>query len=242
MIIIGDTHCLKPIFELIERNKWENKNLIHVGDLGLGFQEIARDVSNLKILDEALIHTNNHLYLIRGNHDFKLFWDKSMGLYLPKFHNLHLMDDNTIKTIEEKVVFFSGGAISIDRSLRKCDIPHPSWDLNENFTPSNGIMSIYPKDTIDIIITHSCPDFCYPRNNNVPIVNDWHNEELKIGNNLKRELSTERREITKLAEEIGIYQKSVTHWFYGHFHTSKTEIIDNITYKLLNINETYELK
>lgn len=73
MIFIGDTHGIRPVFEVIDKNKIENSNLIHVGDFGLGFEEITKDVNNLKILDEMLIETNNYLYVIRGNHDNPIF-------------------------------------------------------------------------------------------------------------------------------------------------------------------------
>jgi predicted phosphodiesterase len=73
MIIIGDTHSIRPIFAAIDDNNIENQNIIHVGDVGIGFLSVKQDVANLQLLDRALIETNNKLYLIRGNHDFKNF-------------------------------------------------------------------------------------------------------------------------------------------------------------------------
>ena len=35
MILLGDTHSLKPVFEIIEKNNIKNSNIIHVGDFGL---------------------------------------------------------------------------------------------------------------------------------------------------------------------------------------------------------------
>ena len=96
MIFVGDTHGIRPIFNIIEYNSIRGSNLIHVGDFGLGFQDIIRDVKNLLTLDEMLLETNNILYVIRGNHDCPIFWDKSKGLNLPKFKNLRLIEDYSV--------------------------------------------------------------------------------------------------------------------------------------------------
>ena len=38
MIFLGDTHKIKPIFEIIDMYDIQNENIIHVGDIGIGFQ------------------------------------------------------------------------------------------------------------------------------------------------------------------------------------------------------------
>ena len=111
MYFIGDTHGMRPVFSIVDRFKIEKSNLIHVGDFGLGFVSIMQDVKNLEVIDEMLIDTQNKLFVVRGNHDNPIFWDKSKGLNLPKLHNIHLVDDYSVLDIENKKILCVGGGI-----------------------------------------------------------------------------------------------------------------------------------
>ena len=242
MFFCGDTHGMRPVFTIIDRFKIEKSNLIHVGDFGLGFVSIMQDVKNLEVVDEMLMDTQNKLYVVRGNHDNPIFWDKSKGLNLPKLHNIHLVDDYSVLDIENKKILCVGGGISIDRQLRKDDKPYPSWWQDEEFQwhPGKFNRVVNSHDTMDIIVTHSAPSACYPRGVDAPIVNDWHGIELQHGNNLKGELQMERKKIDMLKDAV-LKAYKPTNWFYGHFHTSKTEIIDSVKFQALNINEICEI-
>lgn len=242
MYFLGDTHGMRPVFSIIDRLKIENSHIIHVGDFGLGFVSIMRDIKNLEVVDEMLMDTNNHLYVVRGNHDNPIFWDKSKGLNLPKLHNLHLIDDYSVITVEGKKILCVGGGISIDRQIRKDDKPYPSWWKDEEFKydPLKINKIANSEDRIDIVVTHTAPSFCYPRGVDAPIVNDWHGIELQHGNNLKNELIYERKQVDILHTTITSAYKP-THWFYGHFHTSKTEVIKGVKFQALNINEICEI-
>ena len=244
MYIIGDTHGIRPIFEIVDNNNLVGKNLIHVGDFGLGFEPIERDLKNLGILDEMLIDTNNTLYVIRGNHDNPIFWDKSKGLNLPKFHNLKLVDDYTVHEIENKKVLFVGGALSIDRRPRMADFPYPTWWKDEEFKYNEIKLHdcLKKHKNIDVVITHTAPDFCYPTDDNVYIVNHYHIIESAHGVDLKLQLKQERQEMTEMYHDLTIHHgKKPKHWFYGHFHDKKEETHDNIQFHLLDINELFEL-
>src|SRR5688572_8861392 len=133
MYLIGDTHSMRKVLHMIHDNNWTGQNLVHVGDFGLGFVSMEQDIKNLEAVDEALMDTGNHLYVIRGNHDNPIFWDKSKGVNLPKLRHLHLIDDYTVCNIEGKNILFVGGAISIDRRPRMDDVPWPSWWADEVF-------------------------------------------------------------------------------------------------------------
>ena len=235
MIFMGDTHGLKPIFELVDKNKIQDSNIIHVGDLGLGFQEITRDVNNLLVLDEMLIETNNKLYVIRGNHDNPMFWGIPAGLNLPKLFNVILVKDHILQEIEGKRIYFAGGAISIDRSIRKIDSPPTWWKNEEYMTPTTSI----PKN-IDIVVSHNAPDFAKPIGCNAPIVNDWSKIEKDQGNNLKVELILERSLITNLYHDIAVHSNP-KYWFYGHFHGSFKTMYGSTEFIGLNINELKEI-
>jgi len=237
MYFIGDTHGIRPIFNIIDKHKLENQNLIQVGDLGLGFQDITRDVSNLLTLDQELGETGNTLYAVRGNHDNPIFFKKELGLWLPKFQNIHLVDDYTVKYIEGKIILFIGGAISIDRVIRRAEHP-PTWWAGEEFELDSFKIANIERNlqSLDIVVTHTAPHFAYPRGS-ADIVDHY----CEIDPNLRDDLTRERKNVTTLAEVI-IKRFKPSQWIYGHFHSSKQEKAMNVDFKLLNINELYEVK
>jgi DNA repair exonuclease SbcCD nuclease subunit len=245
MIFIGDTHGIRPLFKVVDKHKIQNCNVIQVGDLGLGFQEITRDVSDLLVLDEMLVENNIQLYAIRGNHDNPMFWNKDVGLNLPKFHNLKLVEDFSVLNIEGKNVLFVGGAISIDRSIRMHDKPYPTWWRGEFFSYNYHLLreNLSKIKDLDIVVTHTAPNFVHPTDNNVDIVNHYNAIELAQGGDLKYELEDERAEVTEMYEDLTKdLNKEPKHWIYGHFHSSWKSKVNNTLFKLLNINEVYEIK
>lgn len=237
MYFIGDTHGLRPIFEIIDKNQLENQTLIQVGDLGLGFQEISRDVKNLELLDQALGETGNMLFAIRGNHDNPIFWKRELGLWLPKFHNIQLVDDYSPRHIEGNNVLFVGGAISIDRIIRKDEHP-PTWWEGETFDLDSFKIAKIEENiqSIDIVVTHTAPHFAYPRGS-ASIVDHY----CSIDPTLRYDLETERKHVTTFAEII-IKKYKPKHWIYGHFHSTRKEKAMGVDFKLLDINELYEIK
>jgi predicted phosphodiesterase len=243
MYFIGDTHGVRPVFVIIDKHNLQGQNLIHVGDFGLGFQEISRDLHDLSVLDEALLETDNKLFVVRGNHDNPIFWKKSAGLNLPKYHNIKLVDDYTVLKIEGKNILCVGGGISIDRQLRKDDSPYPTWWADEEFVYNNTEIARVEKfySKIDIVVTHSAPGFCHPTSDDVPIVNEWARIEQHHGRNLKTELKIERTNITSLHDRLVDSGLKPEKWIYGHFHSTKKQVIAGTEFKLLNINELYEV-
>lgn len=238
MYVIGDTHGLRPVFNIIDANQFTGENLIHVGDFGLGFQDVGRDIKNLELLDEALMDTDNQLYVIRGNHDNPIFWDKSKGLYLPVFHNLHLVDDYSVIEIEGQKVLFAGGATSIDRRPRMDDTP-PTWWKDEVFRYNKD--NIKNLTDIDIVITHSAPSFCHPRGSNAGIVNHYAVIEKMHGYDLHKELEDERMLLDDLFYDLHRQHNNIKKWYYGHFHSSKRQSRHGTEFILLNVNEVEEV-
>lgn len=243
MYFIGDTHGVRPIFSIIAKHKLVGQNLIHVGDLGLGFQPAINDIKNLETLDEMLLESDNQLYVIRGNHDNPIFWDKGLGLWLPKLHNVHLMEDFTWRTIEGKQILFAGGAVSIDRLPRQAEHP-PSWWEGEKFTYDKVAIdkALSQMTAVDIVVTHDCPAFAYPQNDYVPLVDHYVEIEKHHGFDLRAELREERSLITDFYKDITNKGFKPSHWLYGHFHSTKKQKIEGTEFKLLNINELYEIK
>jgi hypothetical protein len=56
------------------------------------------------------------------------------------------------------------------------------------------------------------------------------------------DLTNERATLTEFHRAITKNNGNITHWFYGHFHQDHYQDIGGTAFKLLNINELYELK
>lgn len=229
MYVMGDTHSILGVIQVLKNKNITNENVIHVGDFGLGFQEIRRDLTNLLELDEFCIENNITFYVQRGNHDYKFFWDGSIKL--PKFNNLHLVPDYMRFKIEDKMCLFVGGAISIDRSTRMMD---RTWDINEKFILEPELLE--EMFGIDYVFTHSAPNFCEPVVFG-DLVEYYHLQEKKlIGTDLKAELTEERKQITEMYN-ILIKNNDIQKWCFGHFHRSSYLNIQHTEFICLNINE-----
>ena len=204
-------------------------HLIQVGDFGIGFRDPEREHILMDSLNEKLKEKNVILYAIRGNHDdpdcFRLKqYEKS---------NIHFLDDYSVLELEGHKILLAGGAISIDRTVRKRDNP-PSWFPGEVFVLDVEKLSSY-RD-IDIVVTHTAPTFCNPVGWN-QLVHDW--ADMDPG--LHHELPKERMMLTEM-HDILIKENKIKKWFYGHFHFSKKEKHGDVEFQLLAINEFKELE
>lgn len=241
--VIGDTHGNhKLIIHRIKSGKLENETFFHVGDFGVGFRDYTKDVHELRELNKFLKVKNCHLYVIRGNHDNPAFFDGNHN-----YSNLHLMEDYSVVEVNGDNVLMVGGAVSVDRKLRKDDMQKYAsvgrdvelyW-YDEGFVLDEEKL----KDIkgVRYVITHSSPKFVYPINdqsNGVdshgPFVQRFAWEDY----GLKDDLNKERNDITRMWELLQDYN-FIDKWFYGHFHTSERELIDGTEFILLNINEFY---
>lgn len=245
MYFIGDTHGLSAMKNTLNMSKIENQNLIHVGDFGLGFQEIHRDLADLDNLDTELGDVGNKLYVIRGNHDNPIFWNRRYGLNLPRYQNIILVDDYTVLKIENKNVLFMGGAISIDRAVRSAEHP-PTWWIDEKFLFALGRIDAIAKkvDKIDIVVTHTAPGFAYPyiKSGFPKLVTQWIElDNQYFGEDLKYEMISEREQLTKIATRLEDHKLLPDYWFYGHFHNSHIEDHGKTKFVGLGVKELYKL-
>ena len=227
-IIIGDIHGdIKFLIDLVKLYP-SGSNFIQVGDLGVGFKHINFNES-LKGLNSLLEEKNSNMYVVRGNHDNPEFFK---GSYMNT--NLKLVSDYSLIEIESRSILFIGGGISLDRSYR---VPFISYWPDEVVRYDQEALDKVNK--VDIVITHTAPDFCYPKDFNQFVYN-W----MSVDNKLITQLPAERKLVTQIFEYLtkdkGL---KIPKWFYGHFH--RTHLVENhygTMFKALDINEIAELK
>lgn len=82
---------------------------------------------------------------------------------------------------------------------------------------------------IDIICSHSAPSFCYPFTKGNIVLRYAENDET-----LLQDIEIERTTLDKVYDD---YKDTITHWYYGHYHTSNMQMINGCMFKLLDIEE-----
>jgi predicted phosphodiesterase len=240
ILCLGDIHGnFNFLKHQIHSKQITDCTIIQVGDFGIGFSYKENDEQTLKNLNDFLKDVNVTLLAIRGNHDSPSFFN---GDY--DFSHLKLLPDYTTLNLEGYKFLFIGGAISVDRTQRikenNSNIKYGS--RKRCYWEKEGIV-YNPEITknlkdIDIIITHTAPDWCDPCNKLGfgSFVEDW----AKHDSGLIGDLSLERNLMTNIFLDIYENNKIKKH-FYGHFHKSKLETHNEVDHHLLDINEIYHL-
>ena len=239
-IICGDIHGAleKIVYKINEQYKIRNSLIILAGDIGIGFCKPAYYEPIFKKLNSKLKKNNNVLMMLRGNHDDPAYWDNDI---LPKYHqenngiNLRFLKDYTILNVEDSYysrrIYCQGGAISIDRLWRLAN-KQGYWE-NEVFVLNED--KIKDLEGITDIVTHSAPNFCFPIDKSG--IMSW----LKEDSNLLFDLNKERDDHAKMYDII-VKKNTIKNYCYGHFHMSKIDFVADTTFKLLDIEELYDLK
>ena len=222
--ILGDTHGrFKEFFELVERHSLKDFNLIHVGDIGVGFE--CHKEEWLKGINKRFNEKEINFYGIRGNHDDPAYFDGSV-----KLSNLSLLPDKSILELNGENYLMYGGGISIDRFWRT---------KNETFWENEGSSDFDESEItkfkkIDYVISHNCPRsaFPLPREGNKLFLMDYSPKDL----NLVKDVSADLNKLDKL-ESCLIKNFEVKKWFYGHYHVYSKKEIGKIKYQCLNVSE-----
>lgn len=219
---LGDIHGeFEIIFKWLVKYNIENSVIIQVGDFGRGFRDDEDHLLNQ--LSDRLKERNCHLYIIRGNHDNPEFFK---GKKEHNYSNVILLKDYTILEIEGLNFLFVGGAISIDRKQRTLG---SSYWKKEIF--NLDIKKLEFIKNLDIVVTHTTPSFAYPTLWSEIVYNFADRDP-----GLYQELPNERKMLDEM-HNILIKNNKIKKWYYGHFHSSKTEIHNEIEFILLGVNE-----
>lgn len=242
LYISGDIHGeFRTLVYNIKRLGIKDAVIIIAGDCGIGFEKIGYYEQLYRKINKTLTTSNCILLLVRGNHDDPNYFEKG----LIDFPRMKTIPDYSIIKIAGKTVLCIGGAISLDRYDRLLEIEmlrmrrksevsiyweneHPVYKESEiQQMSASGI-------SIDTVITHTAPSFCYPqtkRGLEFRILND---------KDLEKDLNTERQVMALIYNKLIENNHRIKDWMYGHFHSSHTEFIAGVRFSLLDINELKE--
>ena len=239
---IGDIHGqFKAIGNWIKQYDLNNCLIIFCGDFGLGFSSIEHEKQELYKSNKICEERNIDCYILRGNHDDPSYFNDTLPkLVLSRFKTV---SDYTVINTPEHNILCLGGAISIDRGIRKsryetdirtimitanCTLEHAIkkakqyWWEKEPFFYNETILDEINKTGIkvDIVASHSAPEFCQP------IAKGFSTSYSIIDKDIETDLYNERSDFSKAYNYIKKQGNNIKYWFYGHFHQHNFEIIE----------------
>lgn len=240
VIVTGDWHSkFDQAYRNIKKLGLENCSIIQVGDFGIGFERPKKEERRLKVLNEHMLCRNIMLYVIRGNHDDPKYFDGNTTL-----SNIKLLSDYTVIELQGYNFLCIGGAISVDR-FPNPDIPdfngrsYKGRTLNVNYwTDESFVLDVEKIEQIvdvDIVITHSAPNFCKPYTKKG--IEKW----FKHDSQLEGLCIKERSDHTILYEMLK-KKNNIHSWYYGHYHHSESELLDGTKFVMLDELEFYEVR
>ena len=241
IVVMGDIHG--EFHEVYTRNV-QHACIILAGDVGFGFH-------NFKYYTQCMYHkaqrwlekNDNIIICVRGNHDDpayykgKLFYEERM-MCVP---------DYTVIKGYHHTVLCVGGAVSIDRTYRydlnalRPSGPQYWWADEVPVLDPDKIREITDAGyRIDTVVSHTCPDFCYPMDKGV--TNDTLKHWLTADPTLRFDLLNERSVMTEIYHLlVDEYDHPVRRWIYGHYHASHKAVYDGMICQLLDISECQRL-
>ena len=219
-LIVGDIHGeWITLFKKIESLDLRDATLLCVGDVGIGFVERSKQ-------ERQHIHINNffksrdiEFLSIKGNHDDPAYFDGSINL-----SHFKLLPDYTTLTLNDKKFLFVGGAISIDRTIRKEGI---SYWKDEVFKLDESKIQ-----QCDVLITHSAPTWNGPIEKNGMLANFCQKDAT-----LWDECMEERKQHDALIKLSGAKRH-----FAGHFHGYFVVDFDDCVSTILDILQIAEIR
>jgi hypothetical protein len=217
VMICGDNHGkYDQLFQNLDNFNIRDCIIIHVGDGGEGFLEKDKQLRQFNLLNDRFKKRNIEYMSIRGNHSDPKYFDGSI-----KLSNFRLLPDYHVEFINDEKFLFVGGAVSIDRKIRK---PNFSYWEDELFV-------LKPEFAVpcDVLITHSAPFWLGEFTKN-GILGWCEKDEY-----LWRDCVKERDELATLFE-LAKPKKA----YVGHFHTSLTQKHNGCIAKILNELEIIE--
>lgn len=246
LMFLGDIHGnFKLIHQYVKLYGIKDAHIIQVGDFGVGFQTLEKEKRMLEMYHTLLVKNNVFVWAIRGNHDYKPYFDNDpFGLT-----NIKLIPDYTVLNLNEKNILCVGGAISVDRTYRYTKkqklgiyentlVGGESWWPDETFILDREKISNF--ENIDIVVTHTCPDYCPPDNTFglgsfvEGIIRDTGD------NNLRTDLLIERNQVKDLFTILKMNGNNIQNHYYGHFHKSDVINMYGTSHRLLNVGELWE--
>jgi len=229
----GDIHGEFRTF-IFELNRFQITDalVIVLGDIGMGFHKENYYIQEFNRMQKKLEVMNNTVVFLRGNHDDPKYFDSNkLG---KDYKNIILANDYDIIVQNGVKSLLVGGAISIDRTLRKQDETY--WANEYIHFNDEDWDSIKDEKDISILLTHAAPIGVWPFEK--PGLEHYIDDDLDLD-----EDEDESREILhKIYTDLVKNGCKITNWYHGHYHENHNDNIDGVDYRCVAMNKLYEKK
>ncbi|MBO6306862.1 MAG: metallophosphoesterase [Paludibacteraceae bacterium] len=239
VIISGDIHgdFKTLVYKLCVGWKYTDTLLIVAGDCGFGFEKPGYYETIYNQVAGRLRKANNWVVFIRGNHDDPAYFAEERV----KYERWRCVPDYSIIRAAGHNILVVGGAVSVDRKVRIKEneqlkqLGHTQtascWESEAPEYKPEEIINIPADINIDTVVTHSSPSLCEPR------TKDGLKAWAVYDPALIWDCAKERETMDKILACLGEHHHAVERWYYGHFHSSRSEMIEGVTYRMLDILE-----
>ena len=246
IVVVGDIHgeFNKLIHKCCIRYKCKHTLIVVAGDCGVGFEREGYYDYVYERNRRFLTNANCWLVLVRGNHDNPLYFNSVRRIQHKRFMTV---PDYSVLTACGHAILCVGGAISLDRVMRKNSPYYHPFRLDEPLRPNvywpgeppyfeeTALDEINERFAIDVVVTHTAPARC--------------ERIVKLGlyyfsvddDDLLTDVEEERRILDQLHDYLVAHHHPVSQWFNGHFHQSFHYEYDGVMFVMLDIMEFIEI-
>lgn len=240
IIVCGDIHG--EFFRLVEKLCTTNiydALVIIAGDCGLGFDSPNCYERIYTKISRRLHAYNLQIVMLRGNHDNPAYFNGDKRITHERWQTV---PDYTVIQACNHNILCVGGAISIDRSMRlqwmeACPEREAYWtDEAPIYNPKALDALVEQGMKIGVVVSHTAPSFCELQTKRG--LSSWCLKDSALWN----DTTQERQTMDDIYAHLLRDRHPLKHWYYGHFHKSCYEKIDDINYTLLDIMELQEIR
>jgi len=224
---IGDIHdWWVEAFRSLKTKGLSDCAVFHAGDMGAGFERPQKEMRRLQNLNNLLKGIGLTMYCARGNHDDPDWYDGRIDM-----SNLKLLPDYSVVELGLRKVMVVGGAVSVDRMKRNAYLKrndshkHVGWWPGE--WPVYDEAKIDAAGKVDVVVSHTAPDFCEP------LKKDGLYQFLEHDRGLWDDTRLERNIMSKIYDRIRSHGTPDL-WAYGHFHMNHTSYFEGTKFVALD--------
>ena len=236
---------LNPFKDSKTKSIYDNSVIIVAGDCGIGFNKEKYYIDLFEKYNSIFNKTNTFILFVRGNHDDpSYFIEEKINL-----SNIKTIPDYSIVKTNNNITLCIGGAISVDRIWRK------QQEQIINKYKKNYKKKIYWEDEqcvynkelideiiannilVDSIISHSSPNFAFPKDK--PNMINW----FKLDKELKKDTENERKILTDIYNDLSNNGLTIKFWCHGHFHMHNVDYtnIEGKNIALISLADDYNV-